>query len=247
MSAGYAARKDENLQRIGIIGSGAIGTALARLAIAAEYEVMIANSRGPESLRDLLKDLGPQARAGNVREAAAFGDIPILAVPLTAYSSLPTGDFADQTILSSGNYYPHRDGRIETLDALEKTTAEYEQSLLPGSRIVKAFNNIVAHHIPLLAGSHPRTALPIAGDRDEDKARVSGVIASFGFDPVDVGALAESWRFEPESGAYTAIYAASSDGFREDYLADAGTPLSAERLRQLLSASRRPDVIARQF
>jgi predicted dinucleotide-binding enzyme len=173
--------------------------------------------------------------------------VPVLAVPLGAYPDLPAAALADRTILSTGNYYPSRDGRIEQLDAIEFTTAEYEQSLLPGTRIVKAFNNIVAHHIPLLARSEPRTALPIAGDDADAKKAVASIVENLGFDTVDAGTLAESWTFEPESGAYTAIYAADATGFREDFLADRGAPLSAERLRGLLAASHRPDVAARRF
>ncbi|UGT62213.1 NADPH-dependent F420 reductase [Nocardia asteroides] len=235
------------MKRIGIIGSGSIGAALARLAVAADYDVLIANSRGPESLTDLIDELGPRARAGEVGAAAEFGDIPVLAVPLGAYPKLPGNAFAGKTVLSTGNYYPHRDGRIEQLDSLQSTTAEFEQSLLPGAVIVKAFNNILFHHIPNLAHSCPRTALPIGGDDSVAKARVSTIVNTLGFDPVDAGTLAESWRFEPESGAYTPIYAADADKFALDYLADPGAPVPADRLRELLSVSHRPDVAARQF
>ena len=235
------------MKRIGIIGSGSIGTALARLALAAGYEVTIANSRGPESLKDLIKEIGPGAHAGEVRDAAEFGDIPVLSVPLTAYPNLPEGLFDGKTVLSTGNYYPFRDGRIAELDTLEMTTAEYEQSLLPGAQVVKAFNNIVAHHIPLLANSQPPTALPVAGDDAEIKGRVGSVVHDFGFDTVDAGTLAQSWRFEPESGAYTPIYAASQEGFSQDYLADRGAPVSSDRLREFLAESARPDVAAREF
>lgn len=235
------------MNRIGIIGGGDIGSAIARLAVAADYEVLIANSRGPESLSGLIEELGPQAHAGDVRAAITFGDIPVLAVPLSAYPKLPVEAFAGKTVLSTGNYYPHREGRIEELDSLKSTTAEYEQSLLPNSVIVKAFNNILFHHIPNLAHSTPRTALAIAGDADEAKARVAAIVDALGFDPVDAGTLAESWRFEPESGAYTAVYAADLEGLKRDYLADPGTPVSAERLREVLAASHRADVAARQF
>lgn len=235
------------MKRIGIIGSGSIGTALARLAIGAGYETMIANSRGPESLQSLIKDLGPWAHAGDAREAAEFGATAVLSVPLTAYPNLPKGLLDGKTILSTGNYYPSRDGRISELDTLEMTTAEYEQSLLPGAHLVKAFNNIVAHHIPLLADSQPRTALPVAGDDEEVKSQVAKIVDEFGFDTVDAGTLAQSWCFEPESGAYTPIYAASQEGFRLDYLADQGAPVSSERLREILERSHRPDVAAREF
>lgn len=235
------------MKRVGIIGSGAIGAAVARLAVAADYDVLIANSRGPESLTDLIDELGPRAQAGDVRAAVEFSDIPVLAVPLAAYENLPVDAFAGKTVLSTGNYYPHRDGRIEKLDSLEITTAENEQSLLPGTVIVKAFNNILAHHIPNLADSSPRTALAIAGDESDAKARVAALVNDLGFDTVDAGSLAESWRFEPESGAYTAIYAADLEGMTRDYLADPGAPVTAERLRDVLAASHRPDVAARQF
>ncbi|PFG43051.1 hypothetical protein ATJ88_1733 [Isoptericola jiangsuensis] len=235
------------MNRIGIIGSGPIGSAIARLAVAADHEVLIANSRGPESLTDLIDELGPLAQAGDASAAAEFGDIPVLAVPLSAYRALPVEALGGRTILSTGNYYPHRDGRIEALDTLESTTAEYEQTLLPDSVVVKAFNNIVAHHIPRLAHSHPRTALLVAGDDGEAKARVSRIVDSLGFDTVDAGTLAESALFEPESGAYTSIYAADADGFAKSYLDDPGAPVTAARLRELLASSHRPDVAARRF
>lgn len=235
------------MKRIGIIGSGSIGAAVARLAVAAGWEVLVANSRGPASLSELIAELGPLARAGDVREAAEFGDIPVLAVPLGAYPNLPQEVFAGKTILSTGNYYPHRDGRIEQLDTLAITTAEYEQALLPDTRIVKAFNNILFTHIPNLADSTPRTALPIAGDDDVAKARVAGLVNTLGFDIVDAGTLAESWRFEPESGGYTQIYVADLDAFRADYLSDPGAPLPADRLVEVLATAHRADVGARQF
>ena len=235
------------MKRIGIIGSGSIGAAVARLAVAAGWEVLIANSRGPASLSGLIEELGPLARAGEVQEAVEFGDIPVLAVPLAAYPKLPQATFTGRTVLSTGNYYPHRDGRIEQLDTLATTTAEYEQALLPEARIVKAFNSILFTHIPNLANSTPRTALPIAGDDDAAKAGVSELVNALGFDTVDAGTLAESWRFEPESGAYTQIYVADLDAFRADYLSDPGAPLPADQLRTLLEKSTRADVAAREF
>jgi len=235
------------MKRIGIIGSGPIGSGIARLAIAAGYEVLIANSRGPQSLTELINELGPQARAGEVREAITFGDIPVLAVPLSAYPNLPIDALAGKTILSTGNYYPYRDGRIEQLDSLSVTTAEYEQELLPNTKIVKAFNNIVAHHIPNLTNSQPRTALALAGDDKDALPSVAVIVNELGFDTVEAGTLAESWSFEPETGAYTPIYAADAQGFAKDYLADSGTPVTADQLRTILANSHRADVAARQF
>lgn len=163
------------MTNIGIIGSGAIGSGLARLAVDAGHEVLIANSRGPESLANLVGTLGERATAGSVNDATGFGDLTILAIPLAAYAALPSEKFADRVVLSTGNYYPSRDGRIAELDSLEFTTAEYEQRLLRGAVTVKAFNNILAHHIPLLArpmGSPDRSALAVYGDdADAEGAR----------------------------------------------------------------------------
>jgi predicted dinucleotide-binding enzyme len=235
------------MKRIGIIGSGAIGAAVARLAVAADYEVMIANSRGPESLKDLVEELGSTALAADAAAAAEFGELTVLAVPLAAYPTLPLERLKGRIVLSTGNYYPGREGRIAVLDELESTTADYELTLLPGVRLAKAFNNIVAHHIPNLADSTPRTALPVAADDADAKAAAMQVVDDLGFEAVDAGSLAESWRFEPASGAYTPIYAASQDGFAADYLADPGAPLTAARLRELLAASHRPDVAGREY
>lgn len=238
------------MARLGIIGSGLIGAGIARLAVAAGHQVLVANSRGPASLSDLVDELGPLASAGDAAQAAEFGDVVVLAIPLSAYADLPTDAFRGATVLSTGNYYPSRDGRIDELDSLAITTAEYEKQLLPDTLIVKAFNNILAHHIPNLAraaDAPDRTALPIAGDDAGAKAAVSAVVQTLGFDPVDAGSLAESWSFEPESGAYTPIYAADLEQLAKDYLADPGAPLSSERLREYLAASHRPDVASRTF
>lgn len=242
------------MARLGIIGSGLIGAGIARLAVAAGHQVLVANSRGPASLSDLVDELGPLASAGDAAQAAEFGDVVVLAIPLSAYADLPTDAFRGATVLSTGNYYPSRDGRIDELDSLAITTAEYEKQLLPDTLIVKAFNNILAHHIPNLAraaDAPDRTALPIAGDdagaNADAKAAVIGVVETLGFDAVDAGSLAESWRFEPESGAYTPIYAADLEQLAKDYLADQGAPLSSERLREYLAASHRPDVASRTF
>ncbi|EWS80920.1 NADP oxidoreductase [Brachybacterium phenoliresistens] len=238
------------MTRLGIIGSGSIGAGLASLASAAGHDVRIANSRGPESLAGLVAELGPGVQAATVEEAAAFGDLTILAVPLSAYGSLPIQELSGRTVLSTGNYYPSRDGRIPELDSLDLTTAEYESTVLPGAVIVKAFNNIVAHHIPSLARpaeAQDRSGMAVFGDSTEAKQLVAQVIGDLGFDAVDCGPLAESWRTEPESGAYTLVYAADSEGFSSDYTADPGAPVPADRLRELVAASTRAKVAEREF
>ncbi|MET9563693.1 NADPH-dependent F420 reductase [Streptomyces tauricus] len=235
---------------LGIIGSGNIGSAVARLAVAADIDVVIANSRGPQSLKDLIEELGPRAIAGTVEEAACAGEATVLSVPLTAYRDLPAGLLTGRTVLDTGNYYPYRDGRIAALDSEEMTTAELEQQLLPGVLLVKAFNNILAHHIPQLArpaGAPDRSALPVASDDRGAKARVADLIGRLGFEVVDAGALDESWRFEPEAGAYTRIYLADPDVPAERIMQAPAAPLPADKLQEALRTARRVKVAARTF
>ncbi|WP_225216882.1 NADPH-dependent F420 reductase [Arthrobacter pullicola] len=133
---------------LGVIGSGNIGSAVARLAVAAGMNVVIANSRGPESLQGLVAELGPLARAVTVEDAAKLGDAVVLSIPLKAVRDLPTGLLQGKLVIDTSNYYPSRDGRIAELDNGTVTTSELVQGWVPGARYVKAFNNILAHHIP---------------------------------------------------------------------------------------------------
>jgi predicted dinucleotide-binding enzyme len=235
---------------LGIIGSGNIGAAVARLAVAADFEVVIANSRGPQSLAGLVAELGPRARAGTVEQAARAGEASLLSIPLAAYRSLPAGLLRGRTVLDTGNYYPHRDGRIAELDAEEVTTTELAERILPGARLVKAFNNILAHHIPQLArpaGAPDRSALPVAGNSPEAKVQAAELIDRLGFDTVDAGTLDRSWRFEPEAGAYTHIYLADPDVPAERMLEAPAAALPAEQLRIALEKAHRVKVAERTF
>ncbi|MFL5994260.1 MAG: NADPH-dependent F420 reductase [Streptomyces sp.] len=235
---------------LGIIGSGSIGAAVARLAVAADIDVVIANSRGPQSLTDLVEELGPRAGAGTVEQAARAGEATLLSIPLAAYGSLPDGLLRDRTVLDTGNYYPHRDGRIDDLDAEKSTTTEWAQQLLPGALLVKAFNNILAHHIPQLArpaGAPDRSALPIAGNDPAAKARAAELIDRLGYDTVDAGTLDESWRFEPEAGAYTSIYFTDPDVPADRVLQAPAAPLPTDKLRAALKTARRAKVAERTF
>ncbi|MFI0453250.1 NADPH-dependent F420 reductase [Actinomadura sp. 6N118] len=238
------------MSTLGIIGSGNIGSAVARLAVAAGIDVVIANSRGPQSLADLVQELGPRAGAGTVEQAAGAGEATLLSIPLSAYSSLPAGLLEGKTVLDTGNYYPHRDGRIAELDSGKLTTSELVQQLLPGALLVKAFNNILAHHIPQLArpaGAPDRSALPIAGDDSGAKVWAAELIGRLGYDTLDAGTLADSWHFEPEAGAYTQIYLADPDVPAEQIMQAPAAPLPADKLRAALAASHRVDVAARVF
>ncbi|MEU0239061.1 NAD(P)-binding domain-containing protein [Nocardiopsis sp. NPDC006198] len=235
---------------LGIIGSGNIGAAVARLAVAADIDVVIANSRGPQTLSGLVGELGPRASAGTVEQAARAGEATVLSIPLTAYGSLPEGLLRGRTVLDTGNYYPHRDGRIAELDSEEATTTELAQRLLPGAVLVKAFNNIMAHHIPQLArpaDATDRSALPIAGEDTGAKERAAALIDRLGFDTVDAGTPAQSWRFEPESDAYTQIYLADPDVPLERMMQAPAAPVPADELRAALEGSRRVKVAERTF
>src|SRR5882757_9115762 len=127
---------------LGLIGSGNIGSTLARLAVGADLDVVLSNSRGPETLSDLVAELGPRARAATPAEAAAAGDIVMVTVPLKAYLAVPVEPLAGKVVIDTNNYYPDRDGRIAELDDESTTTAELLQSHLGSAHVVKGFNNI---------------------------------------------------------------------------------------------------------
>lgn len=190
---------------LGTIGAGHIGAAVARAAIAAGYDVVLSNSRGPETLADLVAELGPHARAATPAEAAEAGDFVLVTVPLGRYAQVPVAPLAGKVVLDTNNYYPARDGRIAALDRNEATTSGLLQAHLPASRVVKAFNNINWTHIPTdgtPAGTPGRRALPIAGDDDGAKALAAKFLNDLGYDAVDIGPLAESWRVERDTPAY---------------------------------------------
>ncbi len=188
-----------------MIGAGNIGTSVARAAVNAGYDVVLANSRGPESLADVVAQLGPRARAATAHEAAEAGDLVLIAVPLHAREAVPVEPLKGKVVIDANNYYPERDGHIAALDTNESTTSELLQAHLPNSHVVKAFNNIGAEEIPahgLPQGTENRRALPIAGNHAGAKDAVSQFLDSLGYDAVDLGPLAESWRVERDTPAY---------------------------------------------
>ncbi|PGH42002.1 NADP oxidoreductase [Micromonospora sp. WMMA1996] len=220
---------------VGLIGSGNIGGTVARLAVDAGHDVVLSNSRGPETLRDLVAELGPRARAATPDETATAGDLVVVTIPLRAYREVPTAPLAGKIVIDTNNYYPERDGSFPELDDESTTTSELLQRHLPRSRVVKAFNNIYFAHLRVLgrpAGAAERTALPIAGDDDGAKATVTAFLDSLGYDAVDVGPLAEGWRFQRDTSAYASIYATDGDWERPG-------PVDAQRLRAALAAARR--------
>ena len=190
---------------IGLIGSGNIGSTVARLAIEAGHDVVLSNSRGPQTLADLVADLGPKARAATAAEAAAAGEVVVVAIPFGRYREIPVEPLAGKVVIDADNYYWERDGRFPEVDAGTRTSSGLLAAHLPTSRVVKAFNTIFYGELASQgqpAGSPGRRALPIAGDDAEAKKVVADLIDSFGYDVVDAGTLADSARFERDKPAY---------------------------------------------
>lgn len=190
---------------LGLIGAGNIGSQLARLAAANGYDIVISNSRTPDTLSDLIHELGDNARAATPIEAAEAADIAVVTIPLKAIDQVPVEQLEGKIVIDTNNYYPQRDGNIAELDDESTTVSEMLQKLLPGSYVVKAFNNIAAADLTddaRQADADDRRALPIAGDDEDSKASVVTFIEKLGFDVVDAGPLAEGWRFQRDTPAY---------------------------------------------
>src|ERR1035438_6107549 len=202
--------------RIGLIGAGSIGSTLAELAIEHGHDVVLSNSRGPETLAGLVSGLGGRASAATAAEAgaagrapaataaeaAAAGDLVVVTIPLKNYRQVPVAELAGKTVIDTNNYYPQRDGQIPELDSGATTSSELLAAHLPAAHIVKAFNAIYFKDLGSQgepAGTPHRRALPIAGDDAGAKRVVTTLIEEFGFDVVDAGGLAEGRRFEPGS------------------------------------------------
>jgi len=209
--------------KIGIIGAGNIGGTLTHRLRALGHDVSVANSRGPETLADLAAETG--AKAVTVTEAARGKDVVIVAIPEKSIVDLPDdlfGDTADgPVVVDTGNYYPQRDGHIDTIEENVAESRWVAQQL--GRPVVKAFNTIYAQH--LMEGGRPagekgRIALPVAGDDDDAKQVVLRMIDELGFDGVDAGGLDESWRQQPATPVY-------------------GADLDAEGVRRALSEARK--------
>jgi 8-hydroxy-5-deazaflavin:NADPH oxidoreductase len=208
---------------IGLIGAGHIGSQIARLAVANGYDVVISNSRGPETLSALVKELGAKARAGTALEAAKAGQIVVVTIPLKNYRQVPIEPLAAKVVIDTNNYYPERDGHIPELDDESTTTSELLQAHLPKAKVVKAFNHIYAAELTThgqRAGSKNRRALVIAGDDPAAKKTVTHLLDQFGFDAVDAGPLKEGWRIQRDTPGY-------------------GPRRTAEELRRDLAAAKR--------
>jgi 8-hydroxy-5-deazaflavin:NADPH oxidoreductase len=208
---------------IGLIGAGHIGSQVARLAVAQGHNVVLSNSRGPETLSGLVAELGPRARAATPAEAARAADIAVVTVPLKNYRQVPVEPLAGKVVIDTNNYYPQRDGHIPELDRESMTTSELLQAHLPTSKVVKGFNHIYAVQLTTdgkPAGTPNRRALVIAGDDPAAKATVTKLLDQFGFDTVDAGPLKEGWRIQRDTPGY-------------------GPRRNAEELRKDLAAAKR--------
>ena len=190
---------------IGFIGSGHIGSQLARLAVAHGYDVVVSNSRGPETLAGLVAELGPHARAATPAEAAAAADLAVVTIPFRALADVPVEPLAGKVVVDTNNYYPQRDGQVAELDEESTTVSETLQRHLPTSKVVKAFNHIVAADLTTdgsPAGTPGRRALVAISDHADARAAAASFIDRIGFDPVEVSPLSEGWRIQAGTPGY---------------------------------------------
>jgi len=219
---------------VGLIGSGRIGSTVAWLAVAAGHDVVLSNSRGPQTLRELAAALGPRARAATCEEAAEAGGIVLVSVPVKAYQKLSGAPLAGKAVLDTGNYYPARDGQIPEIDDGTFFDSQYLREQLPGAEVVKVFNNIFFRHLLNLArptGAADRSYLPIAGDSAAARAAVTTFLDSIGYGTIDSGLLADGWRQLPGTPVYGAPYGSFDD--------EKGTPAGADVIRAALAAASR--------
>jgi predicted dinucleotide-binding enzyme len=212
--------------KIGIIGAGMIGGTLARRLVKLGHDVVIANSRGPDTIRELAADVG--ATAVTAAEAARRGEIVIVTIPQRAVADLPKDLFGgvptDVVVIDTGNYYPSRDGSIPAIDEGQPESAWVAEHL--GRPVIKAFNNIYFQSLlekGTPKGTTGRIALPVAGDPPDARVKVLRLVDELGFDPVDAGSIEESWRQQPGTPCYT-------------------KDLEAPRLREALAAADRSGI-----
>lgn len=189
--------------KIGCVGAGFIGRAVAKLAVEHGHQVMLSNSRGPRTLTSTA--ISVRAGIGTVADAVAFGDLVLLAIPFYAVADLDPAPFAGKIVMDACNYYPGRDEPVPELDDGSVTTSEIVQRHLANAKVVKAWNAILERDIEMdarPADASDRRALPIAGDDADAKATVAALFDSLGYDVVDAGSLGEGRRFERARPAY---------------------------------------------
>ncbi|WP_030377126.1 MULTISPECIES: NADPH-dependent F420 reductase [unclassified Streptomyces] len=231
---------------LGIIGTGMVGAGVARRAVDAGLDVVVSNSRGPGTLDDLVDRLGRRARAATPAEAARAGEVVLAAVPLAARGRLPLTELEGRIVIDPMNYAPGFGWNIPELDSDALTSSELVQRDLPGARVVKALHNIGPRQLLDLfrpAGAADRTALPLSGDDPDAKKEVTALLDVLGFDTVDLGTLAESWRSEPNTPLYALPYVdRPPTGLPTQELVAwiqqaPGTPAPAARIEELAAAA----------
>ncbi len=234
---------------IGIIGAGHIGSALAVRLVGLGHSVYIANSRGPETLKEVAQKTS--AKPVTARQAALHGDIIVVTIPLKNIPDLPKDLFegvgADVPVIDTSNYYPLlRDGRIPELETGDLTESEWVQRHL-GRPVVKVFNNIYADHLQnkgLPAGTPGRISLPVAGDDAAAKQKVMRLVEELGFDAVDDGSLHESWRQQPGTPCYGADLPA--DQLREHFASLGTHRTEAQHVEYLSNHAKQEQAMAAQ-
>jgi 8-hydroxy-5-deazaflavin:NADPH oxidoreductase len=190
---------------IAVIGAGHIGRSFSIAAIRQGYEIVISNSRGPETLSDQVSELGPQARAATPADAVAAGDFVVVAIPVKGSDAVPVDSFGGKVVVTTNNYFAQRDGPIAEIDSGRLTVPAYVQTHLPDSKVVRAFNHIKAADIVsdgAPEGTPNRRALGYAGDDPDAKQRAAALYEAFGFDAVDVGGLNDAWRLDVDQPTF---------------------------------------------
>jgi 8-hydroxy-5-deazaflavin:NADPH oxidoreductase len=223
---------------LAIIGSGNIGTTIGRLAVMAGIDVILSNSRGPQTLAPLVAALGPRARAGSAAEARS-ADWVLLAIPFANVQLVDPAPLRGRIVLETTNYYPQLFGRNAQLEASGVTSSAFLQQHLEGAQLVKAFNGIYSEHIRVLArrsGAPDRTAIPIAANDPGALTESAHLLDLLGFDSVTVGDLSQSWRIEPGTPAWVTPYQADPTVY---FTHDPGAPARTAEIQQAVEAATR--------
>ncbi len=193
--------------KIGIIGAGRLGTALARVSARSGYDVALINSRGPESLKLQLQIILPGVKAMDIHELVKWADIIILAVPLRQYRTLPLDEISGKILVDAMNYWSPVDGQVAEFDAYAGSSSELVAQTIPGARVVKTLNSIAYNELEehaLTSGDKKRRAVAVAGDDNDAKVTIGTFIDSIGFDSVDVGSLKKGVLFQPDTTLFNA-------------------------------------------